>query len=252
MCKFPVYLTILIALFSTLCSCTGIDGTVSDQAGAISPAANIGQIKGATLLIVVEEIESTGVTLSLSMASLVKYQGQVFLVTHNHFGDALQDMNIFQLRDAENHLIHTIYGSEFKSLVVYQDAGTTILHAPEGFENDLVPGSLNLSLMPKQGDTVQVAYRRKPGCTGVTVADAVIAEIDHSHPSPAYKLHRLNGEPLLPGDSGGGVWYNGNLVGNTWSIITEQTLVPVTGATVIASEDPTEWGYAAILPDTLR
>jgi hypothetical protein len=252
MCKFTILIPVIIALVSALCSCTSMNGIASGQAETTNLTTNTDQIKDATLLIVAEEIQPTGVTLSLSMASLVKYQGQTFLVTHNHFADALQDMNIFELRDAKSHLIRTIYGYEFKSMIVYQDAGTTILHAPEGLENALVPGSLNISFMLEQGDIVQVAYRRQPDRAGVAVEEAVIAEIDVSHPAPAYKLHRPNGEPLLPGDSGGGVWYKGCLVGNIWSVLTDQTLIPGTGGTVSTLENPTDWSYAAILPEALR
>jgi hypothetical protein len=252
MCKFLILISVMASLVATFFSRASMNGYTARQAEAITPIANTAQIKGASLLLVAEEIKPTGVTLSLSMASFVKYQGQVYLVTHNHFGSALQDMNIFELRDPDNHLIRTIYGSEFKSLIIYQDAGTMILHAPEGLENDLVPGSVNSSSKLEQGDIVQVAYRQQPDRTEVTVEEAVIAEIDYSHPAPAYKLRRLSGEPLLPGDSGGGVWHDGNLVGNTWSILTDQTIVPVTGGEVSTREDPTVWSYAAILPDALR
>ena len=44
----------------------------------------------------VEDIQKAGVTLAYDMATLVKVQNENFLVTHNHWGEMLKDMNIIE------------------------------------------------------------------------------------------------------------------------------------------------------------
>jgi hypothetical protein len=68
---------------------------------------------------------------------------------------------------------------------------------------------------------------------------------------PVFKLRSLSGQPLKQGDSGGGVWFRGQLVGNTWA-----TLLTSSGAektTAIGSEVESRPAYtdisiAAMLP----
>jgi hypothetical protein len=64
---------------------------------------------------------------------------------------------------------------------------------------------------------------------------------------PVYKLRSLNGQYIQPGDSGGGVWQDGVLVGNNWAVLMKpagHTLV----STGSGGEDDlvfTEMSYAA-------
>lgn len=209
-------------------------------------------IKSSTLLIVVESIQPAGVTLEYTMGTLVKYQGESYIVTHNHYSDSLQDMDVLELRDAENRLIRPIYFYEFQSLILYQDAGTMVLRAPDGVADALTPGSLDAAPQLNPGDTVQVAYRAQPNRDKVQVLDAVVEEICVSRIEPAYQLRSLNGQPLRPGDSGGGVWYNGRLVANTWSVLTTQLVVDTSGTIDPSSETLTDLSCAAIFPEVFR
>ena len=75
------------------------------------------QIQNTTLLIVVEDIQKSGVTLAYDLATVVQYQGEKYLVTHNHWGEMLRDMNILEIRDAQFKMLRTMYASEFKNLM---------------------------------------------------------------------------------------------------------------------------------------
>jgi hypothetical protein len=158
----------------------------------------------------------------------------------------LQDMNILELRDAENHLIQSIYGYEFKSLIVHQDPGTLILRAPEGLTDALTPVSLDHQPQLKPGDIVQVAYRGGAKREQVEIVDAVIEEITVSGVTPVYKLRFPAGQLLSPGDSGGGVWHGGTFVGNTWSILLIYTIQETSGASAPADIPETDLSHAAI------
>jgi hypothetical protein len=266
--KILIAATLIIALISIACQSTTymekakvkeaqVDAEVIIEAQADPEVVKEAQtdpevIRASTLLIVVEDIQKAGVTLAYDMATLVKIQNENFLVTHNHWGDMLKDMNILELRDADNKLIQLIYGSEFKSLIVYQDAGTMVLRAPEGLADSLTPGTLDNAPQVKPGDTVQVAYHSQPNRNRVEILDAVVVEISVSKDTPVYTLRSLNGQSLRPGDSGGGVWHNGNLVANTWTIITKYSVIDTAGKVDPASETLTDRSHAAIFPDAFK
>ena len=250
-----ILVILIIALATISCQSSPMaekHSPMTEKASYDSLMPDPGQIKSSTLLIVVENIQKTGVTLAYDMATLVKVQNENFLVTHNHWGDMLKDMNILELRDADNKLIQLIYGSEFKSLIVYQDAGTMVLRAPEGLADSLTPASLDRATQLKPGDTVQVTHHRQPNRDQVEILDAVVVDISLSRDTPVYTLRSLNGESLQPGDSGGGVWHNGKLVANTWTVITKYAVVDAAGTVDPASETLTELSHAAIFPQGFK
>jgi hypothetical protein len=210
------------------------------------------RIKQATLLIRIESIQPDGVSFGFDMATLVQYQGELYLITHNHYGEMLQDMNIVQLRDAENHKIQSMYGSEFKSLIIYQDPGTLVLRAPDGLTDALIPVNLDHQPQLQPGDIVQVVYRGGAKREQVEIVDAVIQEITLSGVTPVYKLHFPDGPLLSPGDSGGGVWYGETFVGNNWSIVLTYTITETSGPSDPASATQTDLSYVAIFPELFR
>jgi hypothetical protein len=204
------------------------------------------------LLIRIESIQQDRVIQAYDMGTLVQYQGETYLATHNHHGDMLADTNIIQFRDAENHKIRSISGFEFKSLIVYQDPGTLVLHAPDALTDTMTPVNIDHQPQLQPGDIVQVAYRGGAQRDRVEILDAVIEEITLSGVTPLYKLRFPDGPLLSHGDSGGGVWSGGILVGNTWSIVMTSTVTETSGAGEPVSETQTNLSYAAIFPETFR
>jgi hypothetical protein len=246
--KFLILVILVFAIIPTSCQ----SAPPAEKARPINPGPNLNRIKDSTLLIVVEAIQPEEVILEYGMGTLVQHQGEILLVTHNHYGDLLQDMNILELRDAQNRLIRRIYGYEFKSLIIYQDAGTLVLRAPDGLTDALTPGDLDNTPELKPGDMVQVAHRAGPDRDQVEVIDSVVNEISVYEAAPAYLLRSLNGPVIHPGDSGGGVWYNGRLVSNTWSVITTKQEVDTSGKIDLAGVTLTDLSYTAIFPEVFR
>lgn len=246
--KTLIFITLMITLISV--SYKSISWVVQSRPDQLK--SNPDQIKNSTLLMVVESIQPTGIKLGCGMGTLVNYQGESFLVTHNHWGDMLQDTNIIELRDAENRLIRTIYGYEFKSLIIYKDPGTLVLHAPDGLADAVVPGSLDISLTLKPGDTVQVAYRGQTNLDRLEVLDAVVTETGLTGVVPVLTIRSLDGQLIRPGDSGGGVWHNGKLAANTWAVLATSLVVGTSGQIDQTSQTFTDLSYAAILPDVFN
>lgn len=187
------------------------------------------------------------------IGSLIQDHGKALLVTHNHWGEALQDASLVELRDADNGLLLRLFGFEFKERIAFQDAGTMILEAPREivpFPSSTLPTFQSSVLPTLQPSTVQVTYRQGSGRQQLGVLDAEVLAIEAFKGLAALKLRSLDGQPLLQGDSGGGVWLGGKLVGNSWATL-------VTGAraantSVVAGEDGsqtvfTDLSYAALL-----
>jgi hypothetical protein len=183
------------------------------------------------------------------VGTLVQCQGEIYVLTHNHFSDLLDDTNTVALRDANNRTIKLVFGSEFKSWIVYQDPGTMVLLAPDFLADTLTPAKLDTQ--SQSGDFVQLTHRGGPNRDSIEIISAVIEEIDTFESTPVYILRSQEGQYLAPGDSGGGVWFNGLLVANNWAIIPKSSIRTTSGKNNSASEIQTNLSIAAVLPELM-
>ena len=96
---------------------------------------------------------------------------------------------------------------------------------------------------------MDVVYRENPAREMATILQAVIEEIITYKGLPAYRLRSLDGQPIQPGDSGGGIWFNGVLVGNNWVTLmeTNDSIVETSGNSDEENLIYTDLSYAAIL-----
>jgi len=75
-----------------------------------------------------------------------------------------------------------------------------------------------------------------------------VEEITTYQDLPVYKLRSLDGLNIQPGDSGGGIWYQGNLVGSNWMVAAKSTLIQdQSGNLERANRVYTEISYGAVL-----
>ncbi len=168
--------------------------------------------------------------LANGIGSIIEVRGEVLIVTHNHWGAALQRMSLVEFRDAENELLLRLFGFQFQALIRYQDKGTLVLDIPDDLEpflsagvggsnnrGGLIPGKSGNSGKVKPGAIVEVAYRQGGNRQEIGSLRAVVESVAHYKGLPIFRLRSLNGQPVLPGDSGGGIWFNGKLVGNLWA-----------------------------------
>jgi hypothetical protein len=89
---------------------------------------------------------------------------------------------------------------------------------------------------------VQIAHRQPGKRDKVEMMAAKVEAVIEYKGLPAYQLRSLDGQPVLVGDSGGGMWFEGELVGNLWATLT----VPQTGS---QEQVVTDTSYAAIYPE---
>ena len=102
----------LVILMLLLISSKGIP---SDMQTIPSPEDNFSDlILQATLLIDVIAIQSDVASIEHSVGTLVQYQGEMYVLTHNHFSHLLDDMNTVALRDADNRTAASAFAIQHK------------------------------------------------------------------------------------------------------------------------------------------
>jgi hypothetical protein len=205
-----------------------------------------GDIRNATVLIEmqlpnIEQPLDDNLFLGYGIGTLIQFNGQTLLVTHNHW-KILEDITIVRFFDADHNLLKAIIGKQYRELVLHGDPGTQILQPPQELVDNLVPVNLDILGQIKVGESVEVVCWDKPSQNKAGILPAVIEEISTYQGIPVYKLRNLEGEPIQPGDSGGGVWHEGMLVGNNWMVEAISN-----GNSVETTRVYTDVSYAAVL-----
>jgi len=236
----------IVLLSSLLCSaCT--------QKSPSQKIEDLDMIRRATVLITVQapnpDQSTEGSTfLAYGVGSLIQYQGEILLVTHNHWR-TLEDATLVKFYDADNNLLKVIIKQRFVESIVYADAGTLILRPPQEVIDPLVPVSVEEIPQVAAGETVEIVYRENPTRETAAIKLAVVEEIDTYQDEPVFKLRSLDGQAIQPGDSGGGIWHDGCLVGNTWTV-TAKDIIPSDEAN-LENFVYTDTSYGAVLPEVL-
>jgi hypothetical protein len=220
------------------------------------------QLLGASVQISMSVSRPTGkpnsneviVTSAFGLGSLIRRQGEAVIITHNHWGELLQDRSQVEIRDAGNGLLLSLTGLEFKALVRSQDEGTLIISAPASLVAPSSKKGAGAGVQEagnaqevKPGDVVQVAYRKSGGFNQIELLEAEVTSIGTYKGFSTFNLRSTSGQPVKPGDSGGGIWYNGRLVGNLWGTLMKGNVVAV-GDGQPTNQKFTDLSFGAILP----
>jgi hypothetical protein len=158
----------------------------------------------------------TTVSAARGLGTLVHHGTQTLIVTHDHWGDVMANTDQVEFRDAHYGLLLTLDGTRFRHLISYRDEGTMILTAPAELPLDQAT-FLNQGVV-QPGNVVTVARRHQEpdGRIIIETMPATITAVEQRQERPIYILRSLDGQAIVHGDSGGGVWWNGRLIGNTW------------------------------------
>lgn len=177
------------------------------------------EILGATMQIKVSVlVDASGLRLvqAEGLASLISDGKETLLVTHNHWGNILQEKAVVELYDVQGQLVKKMSGSDFISLMVYLDAGTLILRSPVEWQGQAQPVREGDPHQLQAGEVVVVAQRVGPERKEVGLIEAEVESVTTIRGLSVYHLKALDGQLVQPGDSGGGVWHQGKLLGNLW------------------------------------
>lgn len=189
------------------------------------------------------EVEARG------LGTLVQWGGQLYVVTHDHWGELLDTAVTAQFFNANGALLAEISGAFFRNLLHYRDQGTLLLQVPpalavpfgvKGYGRTLAVGS-------------QVFLTRyQPGTGVVEVVAATVTAVTEREGVPAYLVQTADGTPVVPGDSGGGVWFEGQLAGNLWRNQAAETVIVSGNSETIVSQTVTDQSVAATFAGVLE
>jgi hypothetical protein len=148
--------------------------------------------------------------MSTGLGTLVNVGSDTYLITHDHYS---------QLDAAVGEVIITGYAGfrltmpvqEFRGLIRYRNNSTLVLETPGGLHGHPTAAGNGDEVSP--GSVVQIIYRH-PETKELAVKQAEVEYQLDFQGIPSLQLNNLSGEPIRKGNSGGGVWYQGRLIGN--------------------------------------
>ncbi|KAA3657767.1 MAG: hypothetical protein DWQ04_27105 [Chloroflexi bacterium] len=235
-----VFIILIIILGSVVRSSNGLQQQPTTQLD-LPDAAPILQ---ASVQITMFKIESVGVTTTndekeeivakntsvkaksaYGIGTLVSFNEEVLLLTHDHwpYDNGIEMPDWVLIQDANGLLLTEISGDAFYQNILFRDSGTLVMQAPEELLSfGIVPAEMRYLNNQAVGDTVTIV-RHQPGTSEkLDLLDARIQSISLFSGVPQVELQSLNSESLERGDSGGGIWADGQLVGNTWMRIRQK------------------------------
>jgi hypothetical protein len=227
---------------------------LADQINNKTGSVESPEILGTTLQIEVTlpyDASGDRFVVAKGLGSLIRNGGVMFLVTHNHWGDILRGGSAVTFYDVDGDLLKTMSGSEFKTLIRYRDAGSLILQVQQEWVEQSVPGIVGDPRDVAAGDSVLVTQRDGPNRKEVILVEAEVVSVMIYEGLPVYRLNLPEGPPFQGGDSGGGVWHNGKLVGITYATVLVEPFLFKLIPSLKSGEaglETTSFGYAARYP----
>jgi len=201
------------------------------------------------------------------LGTLVELSGEVMIITHNHW-EFIDEVSKAQFRNAKGELLMEIDGATFQELIRYHDGGTLLLVAPAKISPSYLQSLAARSLIKAEqvtkttslaeleslraGAQVLVPHQSQEDPDRISVTAAVVESVTTVDGLPSLKLRSLDGELIIKGDSGGGIWLDGQLAGNMW----KSEVVSGVRSWLNSLFSPTTahayTSYAAILPADVR
>lgn len=144
------------------------------------------------------------------LGTVVQANGRPYLITHDHWSQLTTSAGSVQFRDAAGTLLAEMPLYKFKRLIVARDGGTMVLSAPDSLQD------LAMAAMPESvaaNENLWLVHRQEEQ---VLVSPVQRVAVDSKN---GVAVWRLQGEAVVSGDSGGGVWMNGRLAAITWTAV---------------------------------
>ena len=179
------------------------------------------RVLDASLQIVLQSVDAAGnVDIARGVGTLVNLNGQRVLVTHNHWGHLLQQGATVTFWSAYGQLVHTMNSADFNTHTLYSDAGTLVLQPMVGLaaiQQTINAGSLTAVI---SGQDVWAVRQIAPNVRGLRLQSLTVDHHRTVEGLSAIQMRSQTAQPIIKGDSGGGLFINGSLVGNMWLTLT--------------------------------
>jgi hypothetical protein len=159
------------------------------------------------------------------LGTIVNQGGVILIATHDHWSLLDRKSGLVRLSNSAGVQFLEIELDEFRNHILYRDGGTMVLDASSWINGDN-RGAAELFDPYEHSDdgidlgvaaSVQVAFRDQQG--NVTIAEATVTGADQKVSKDVIRLKFDGGQYLDWGDSGGGIWFQGKLLANTWTAI---------------------------------
>ena len=173
------------------------------------------------------------------LGTVVEQNGETIIVTHDHWKLIDNAQAIVELANAQGDLLVTMNGPEFGALIRHRDGGTTIVGMPASIASQFTPASTDSASLVDNNGVLVIAYRNQDD--SVSVAATIVSDLNQVDGLDMVEMISVDGKIVYTGNSGGGVWADGQLVANMWATVLTQS---------DGSDDvnPTERSRAALLP----
>lgn len=179
--------------------------------------------------------------ISSGLGTIVSAGEGTLIVTADHYEQLSASAADVTLTDMDGRVIMLSLDT-FRQLIRYRDKNIMLLAAPPGLPAGVKPGDGD---RVPPGSHVQVVHRQ-PATGELSVVEGVIEHWIDYRGTPSYQLRNLNGELIEPGNSGGGVWFQGQLVGSI-----QRTILVDEAGVILMSEaipgSPSHLSYATRL-----
>jgi hypothetical protein len=143
------------------------------------------------------------------LGTIVNNGHHQYIITHDHY--AQLDAPVATVTITESSGTQIILGiKEFHERIRYRNNGVVIFDAPPQISGGAA--FVNAETI-QTASLVQIVYRPKQTDDAVIIPAIVESRVDFQG-IPCFRIRNLNGEVFRKGNSGGGVWYEGRLVGS--------------------------------------
>ncbi|HSG18037.1 MAG TPA: hypothetical protein VLE70_17205 [Anaerolineae bacterium] len=180
------------------------------------------------------------------LGTLAKINGETVIITHDHWNLLSDPQTVILISSLVDDMKLVISRNEFVNRIRYRDGGTMIVDAPAQLaaRSSLAPelaAAGELAVQP--GDNLYIVHRQLEVNDALTVEPVALKSVDKSEAPSSLTLQSINGIAVGPGNSGGGVWHDGQLVANIWSAVLCRA-----GGLAVAAYQPTNLSQAAQIP----
>jgi hypothetical protein len=165
-------------------------------------------------------------TIGEGLGTLVRTGEETLIITHDHWSMLTVKLYKVQFHSVNNELLLELDRSRLFSLYRYRDGGTLIFEAPDQLSAQMSAVELaGEDIVLRNDDTLLVAYWKLDSSEPVSVEPVVVESTEPYKELASIKMRTINGNVVAHGNSGGGVFLNGRLVGNMWETIVLRHLV---------------------------
>lgn len=176
-------------------------------------------LNASTQIIMQRTLEDGTVLQAQGIATLITSNGHQKLVTHNHWGDYFDSNATATFYDAAGTLIFATSAKNLHSLRQFADDGMLIVTPFPELSAHLTAVPIHETADVSLGAALWVVHQISADVRGLQLTPVVVNEYAYFADYSVVTLQSTDGTAIIPGDSGGGLFANGQLLGNMWKTL---------------------------------